>query len=147
MPILDQIIRSFIRLFCGDIQDLFHEIRPIFTFDLDYHKKFVASHELIRTCGRLLFYKPTSLISVGFSFVKYMFTGQDPVDICHYHIPSGSVCFVIVGGKSKYDPPVISDKQLERVVEYCEKRNCEIGFHPSFYASIDENLFVQELNL
>lgn len=123
------------------------EIVP--THDVDIPFLFTSPFQSLKTLARHLV--DPGFFRDGIHFTKSYLQGNDPNDTHDIFLDGAEKLdakahfFFITGGKNKYDPSSqLNHPKVKSLIEKIKKRGHYLGFHPSYNAYQDSDLFNEE---
>ena len=145
MPFLDLNLKELFQLLGVYRDSVENGFEISVSYDFDVHQKFSSPREFLRTLARLVIKNPMALIPYTVDMIKSILLCRDPYDVRRMPLSDGTPCFLIVGGKHPFDPPILEKSRLQTIISELESNGCVIGFHPSYLASVVPSLFEVEL--
>ena len=154
IPVVDGLVPGFLQALNFEIKKL--PTGYTMTHDIDAIMKFNSWLKLPKSIARIL------LMGKGIKGVKNILKWyyktllnfkNDPYFVYDWLFNreikfENKIVFFVSGGKSKYD--LFNKnylKKLPEIVSHAKLKGYDIGYHPSYFASTDENIFSNELRL
>ncbi len=149
-PVVDHLVKALVETLTS--QKIDFATSHSLSHDIDLLYRFRPFYKIPKTILGILWHRRglAHLIKTKIAVFKYLLgLEKDPYDVYKCLFSKCQIektCYFMAGGETTYDNNYrITDPKVKALISLLHERNYTIGIHPSYNASIKENLFQQEV--